>query len=457
MIKAFKKHPRVFAAAWKLALLGSIAGGLLTFQNCTQMPEGTEDQNTKLSEDMDFAYDTTIDQISYMSCPRIATAQKQPTDASMYYTFRVGAYRFGGIKLSDTFFSTYAKKTPERLADLLVNSKANSHTVLQLAVRQVGALNSLVTGPGTQAAGMDFSNLFVALGSNEVNANFITVGRDETTGLATGKRVRYLRDGTGNGAHVEGTLNFGSNAALQDDLRVKYLGSGAALLSLTYLEPTASGGGSNNSTPDVDVRNQGTVFPDKFPSNAGLAYGTGYQLTFSQPVGYGTPKGLPQYNASAQQTGIELLPYPSNWLNGVVERNLLTGAQGSASAWVCPTSLKFKVIRPGDENDATNPSGVCPRVADLDVNTNMEFAIARNAFKTEDWYINFASKCIVPKRSGGANSCYGGIGNTGAGVSYVQYDIANSNGCDPNSNETTNANLSRSCLAWASVCYRVSQ
>lgn len=439
----------------KIALIATILSVLLTFQNCTSSTEGTTSADTLLSENMDFSLDTTIDQIAYMSCPRVATTAKAPIDASMYFTFRAGAYRFGGVKLADTFYTTYQGKTQELLADLLVNSPANSSTLLQLAIRQVGSLNSVVTGPGAATQNMDFANMFTAFGPNALFTSLISTGL--VGSQITGTRTRDLPDGTGLGAHVEGTLNFGTTEALQDAVRTQYLGSGAGILTVTYLEPTTTGsgstaGGSSGTTgtaAQTDVRNQGTVFPTKYSNNAALAYGTGYQLQFSQPTG--SPKGLQQYNTSGVLTGTELLPYPSNWMTGVVEKNLLTGVSGSSSQWVCPDTLRFRVIRPGDEAD---PAAYCPRVPDLDVTTNMQFAIARNALRVEDWYINMDQHCILPKRSAATStySCYGDMTK----IDYVQYDVTNSAGCDPNSDETSNAANSKSCMAWATICYRVS-
>lgn len=410
---------------------------VVSFQNCTQPADlGYQDRNVALAEKTDFAYDATIDQIAYMSCPRVLTDKKVPVDSDLYFTFRAGAYRFGGLKLTDQFFQTVQKKIPDRMADILHMSPANRSTVPQLAIRKTGSLNSIVSGPGEALQNVEYSNLMAALGSLDVSSTLVNNGIDpsSTTLKLTQKRTRYMRDGTGRGAHFEGNLNFGSSESLQNDLRAQYLGTGAALLALTYLEPT-SGGGPDGGTPvaDTNVRSPGTVFPDKNPNLPGLAYGTGYQLTFAQPVA----GAVGFINGS----GVQETPYPSNILTMVTERNLQTGAQNSAQ-WVCPESLRFKVIRPGDEEE---PAASCVREPDPPKPWSTEYSVLRNALRSEDWYVDQAHKCVIPKRSLGY-SCYGKL-------LYVQYDHTQS--CDPNSNDESNKVNSKVCSAYVSVCYRL--
>lgn len=413
------------------------------FQNCTQYPEGDGDMFSKESKDMPFVIDSTVDQIAYMSCPRMATTEG-PIDNDMYFSFRVGAYRFGGMKLTDQFYTTNAKRTPERLADLLVHSPANSNTVLQLAVRSVANLNSLVTG-GTSKPGMDYQNMLAPLKANEVYKNIIDSGFSTRTMKPTGKRVKYLRNGTGYGARMEGSLNFGLSESLQDAVRTQFLGAGKAMLTLTYLEPSApTGGSTDNQAADTNVRNPGTVFPEE-KNNQGLAYGVGFDVRFNQPPG--GARGRIKINP-VTQTASEDIPYPSNILTQVQERNLLTGASGGVNQWVCPDPLRFRIIRFGDAND---PIHGCKRGPDKNLATNFELQIARNVFKVEDWFIDMENHCLIPKRPGGTNnSCYGEVDK----VAYVQYDYTSSAGCDPHSTGDSNGLNSKICLAWATVCYK---
>jgi len=419
---------------------------LVTFQNCTQPADlGSVDQNSEMAEKLDFAYDATIDQIAYMSCPRVVTSQQQkaPVDADLYFTFRAGAYRTGGIKLTSQFFQTVQKKNLDRMASILSESPANKNTVLQLAIRQTGQLNSLVYGPGNPTQNVEFANLMAQLGPVEISNALVNAGIVQNAGTLTltEKRTKFLRDGTGRGAHLEGNLNFGVSESLQESLRSQYLGSGAAILALTYLEPTESGGaapGGGTSIPDTSVRSPGTVFPLKNPNTPGLAYGTGFQLTFSQPRAGAV--GLKNVN------GQQILPYPSNVMTMVTEKDLLSGGQTGAQ-WICPTSLQFKIIRPGDEDDNISK---CDRVPDPPKPWSKEWTVLRNALRAEDWYVDSAHGCVLPKRSSGF-SCYGDMSK----IYNVQYDLTQS--CDPNSDDSSNALNSKICLAWVSLCYRADQ
>lgn len=437
------------------ALLGAV---LLTFQNCTQPAEmGNADANTVLSEKMAFSYDATVDQIAYMSCPNVVTQQKQNVDSDLYFTFRVGAYRFGGVKLTDSFYQTYKKKLPERMASLLSNSPANTSTLVQLAVRQVGNLNSLVVSPGNSTQNIDFANLLAVLGSSEMSTNIVQTGLDSSQNppILTEKRIKFLRDGTGRGAHFQGDLNFGTDESTQSSVRSQYLGSGAAMLTLTYLEPTAAAGNPSGGTPvaDTDVRSPATIGMGSTPGATppppapGLAFGTGFQLIFAQPVP--NAKGLQQGTPPTESR-----PYPSNVLFSVVEKDLLTGGEKGVQ-WNCPASLKYMIVRPGDENDVTASSpnqGPCMHTPDPPEPWDPEFAILRNALHSEDWYIDREHKCVIPKRSLGY-SCYGDMTK----VRYVQYELDNAAGCDPLSkDENSNSLTNKVCAAWVSVCYRMS-
>ncbi len=441
------------------ALLGAI---LLTFQNCTQpAPMEEVDANSVLSEKMAFSYDATLDQLAYMSCPNVVTADKRSVDSDLYFTFRAGAYRFGGLKLKESFFKTYQKKLPERMISLLQHSRANSGTVLQLAVRQSGNLNSIVVnGQGNPAQNIDFANLLAVLGSSELSTNLVNTGLDlnQDPPVMTQKRIKYLRDGTGRGAHLEGNLNFGSSENMQASLRNTYMGTGSALLALTYLEPASTGSDGGGPSTDTDVRNPGTigVTPDPDatppPSTPGLAFGTGFQMTFGQPVA--NARGLQErHPTTGAYTGVETLPYPSNVVTSVIEKDLLTGAINSNAQWSCPASLKYMIVRPGDENDI--PNGPCMHSPDPPEPWDQEFAMLRRALRTEDWYIDVAHKCVIPKRSLGY-SCYGDMTK----VRYVQYNlvdnITDTRGCDPHSfDQTTNTRTNRICAAWVTVCYRL--
>lgn len=438
------------AMSWKLrsgsvfrivSLLTILVCALLSFQNCSQSfnEEGLS-SNAKLAKKMDFAYDTTIDQIAYMSCP----ALKDNADPDAFFSIRAGAYRTGGIKLKDEFFETYSKKLPERLIDLLHDSPANSNTVLQLAVRQVGALNNVVKNAGQPKAGIDYANLFAALGTYETNTHLVKTGLDTESGLITGVRTKYMRaNGFIRGARMEGSLNFGSSESIASSLRDGFLNTGKAMLALTYVHASANGS-------ETDVRTPGLVFDDQ-AVEYDKAYGRGYRLSFFKPPG---ARGWPKHNANGTPIpGTEEVPYPTNILHTVTETNLLNpGDRTDIGNWVCPANLRFRIVRNGtDLADANCKRAPDPELSKVSADEAFRIRIARNSLRVEDWYIDFNSRgpndggCIIPKKDLGG--CYGDL-------SYVQYNYTSTDGCDPHSTKETNSLKSPVCLAWVSICYR---
>lgn len=438
------KNQRKFAAvAPALIIILTAALGIVGFQNCTQpVDTGGADANSILAQKMDFSYEASLDQVAYMSCPLL----KGNFDTDAYFTFRAGAYRSGGLKLKDDFFDTYQKKTSDRMIELLTQSPANSHTALQVAIRQVGTLNSLVAN-GAPKANTDYQNMMMELGTSEMASWLVHNGWDEENKAISGNMTRYMRDGSGRGAHMEATLQFGAAESVMSDVRDNFLNPGRAILAMTFVEP--SQGGSS----DTDVRSPSTIYslqnlqPTASPTprpNSAVAFGTGLQLSFQQPPG---AKGLIEKDSLGNSivNGRQLVAYPSNILSAVTERNLYPNDTRRVGVWTCPTSLRLRIVRADDLTE-----GGCQRVPDPDpasLNTAAwaEFKIARNSLRVEDWYIDWAHKCIIPKKNG--SSCYGEL-------NYVQYDYLGWGGCDPNSTKESNSLKSPVCLAWASICYR---
>jgi len=382
---------------------------------------------------MDFAYDATLDQIAYMSCP----ALKDNADPDAYFSIRAGAYRTGGLKLKDEFFQTYSKKLPERLIELLHDSPANSNTVMQLAIRQVGSLNTVIKNPGNPRPGIDYANLLAILGNYETNTHLVKTGLDPVTGAITGVRTKYMRaSGYLRGARMEGNLNFGSSESIASSLRDGYLNTGKAVLALTYAHASASGS-------NTDVRTPGLIFDDQ-PLRYDTAYGKGYRLSFTKPDG---AKGFPEYGPNGQpKPNTEVIPYPTNILYDVKEYDLLNPGVVTGS-WVCPTNLRFRIVRNGTDLTDAN----CKRAPDPELskvtnpNEALRIKIARNSLRVEDWYIDFENGCVIPKKDLGG--CYGDL-------LYVRYNYQSHPGCDPYSTKETNSYNSQACLAWVSICYR---
>jgi hypothetical protein len=209
---------------------------LMLFQNCSQAPSGdgltTEE---KAASQMDFSYDTTLDQIAYMSCAMMGTTSY---DQSAYFSFRAGAYRTGGIKLSDAFLSQYGGSSASWQSETLSLSASNTNTVLQLALRSKANLQNIETTSGTTVLGADFSNMFEQLGTTDLNTYFLQ---------QNASRVRYMRDGTPTGGRVEASLYFLNNPDLAEGLRTNLINSD--LFTVTYSDMQDQGTQSSARSP----------------------------------------------------------------------------------------------------------------------------------------------------------------------------------------------------------------
>ncbi len=440
---------------WKVALLLSLAAALVTFQNCSQPAStgGSVAQQATTASLMPFAYDATIDQIAYMSCPQLTTGS---FDTDTYFSYRVGAYRNAGMKFSDTFLTTYGTQPITTLTNTVSQSAANANTNLQLAIRSPANLNSVVSSSGSPVQGIDFYNMYASLGSVETTTALYNSSYNTITNLPTEVRSRTLRAGNKIGLHMEGTLQLGISEAQASSLRDDYFNTTQAVLALTYVEPVAGGSSAASTT---NVRSPATAFPTTQMTNASQAYGLGFQLHFAQPT-YNGLAGVGLLGLSTTGTRTQQGSYPDNVLTAVTEENLLNNGTAGTGTWVCPTDLQFRIVRNGLDITQPAPGATptdgtipCARMPDPDSSVmSNDLQIARNSLRVEDWYIDMADHCIIPKNING--SCYGTL-------NYVNYDFTNTAiGCDPNSSSGTNGNgistpgSNPICMAWASICYR---
>lgn len=398
----FDKKSRVIRPAAAIFAVGLL---IIGFQNCSQPPlVDSESQLESEASKVDFAYDSTIDQITYMSC---AVSEVGTFDAGAYFSFRVGAYRTGGIKLTDSFRQQEGKKPPEKQATLLGASPANSQTKVQFAIRKLDNFQVMYTSSGSSIHGQDYVNVFEPLGTMDLSD--LLVRTDSAT------RLKYLRNGTVFGSRLEGSLYFTKNPTLAGSIRTALRND--AFLAQTYAHsaPSQTGG---PGTGDTLARSPRDVIEGSSANPYTQVYGRGYNLKFAQPTVGTTPS-----NAN----------FPNVILREVSELNLAsTSDRSGLSTWTCPDNLRFRIVRPADSKSGATTCAMAPDPAVL---TN-DLSIVRNQIRVEDWYVDMTNRCIVPKKS--ITTCYG------AGVTQVRYDITQtcSEGVDP------------ACVSFASVCYR---
>lgn len=379
-----------------------VAGGFLVlgFQNCSQpVPVDSEEALKLAAAKVDFGYEATIDQISYMSC---AVSRPGTFDAGAYYSFRVGAYRTGGLRINDTFRAANGKKPPEKQAELLSESPANTSTNIQFSIRQLANFQMMYTGTGTAVRGQDYVNVLEPLGTLDLSDLLVRMDADS--------RVRYLRNGTVFGSRMEGSLYFTQNPTLAGSIRTFLRND--AMLAQTYSHM------AEGTTTDTLARSPRDTVPNSTANPYSQVFGRGYKIKFAQP----------SIGATASSAN-----FPDVVLREISEQKLTPLDTSSLSTWTCPDTMRFRIVRP---EDVRANRVVCTMAPDPTIPTQ-DLSIIRNQLRVEDWYIDMTNRCIVPKKA--PATCYG------SQVTSVQYDIT----------QTCQEGTGDACVSFASVCYRL--
>ena len=374
---------------------------ILLFQNCTQPPSSNGSTIDAAALNLDFAYDTVIDQIAYMSCSNLASGS---FDTSAYFSFRAGAYNQGGIGLRSSFLTNTATAPAVRKATLLSTSPANTNTVLQLAIRDINAYQNIRTASGTQPIlHEDYSNLFTPLGTLDV-ANAMVA-------MPANGRIKYYADGTVAGTRIEGDLSFASSYGLMNSIR--QITSNTSYMTLTYSHAGAanSSGGETLALSPADVGSLNTgVDTNK------SVYGRGFSLRYGQPSVSGLYAQFPQ---------VALREVDEYSLETITDRS-------NVSTWSCPAQMQFRIVRMQDLAVAGANCLIKPDPPTL----SNDLATVRNTLRFEDWYVDMDNHCIIPKKTG--PDCYG----SGATVIY------------PSGSACDSTNVATQCVAYTSICIR---
>jgi hypothetical protein len=387
--------------AYSIVALTALAAVMIFgFQNCSNpIPVDSDKVAAEAAAKVEFAYDATIDQITYMSC---AVAEPGTFDAGAYFSFRFGSYRNAGLRLNEAFRTANGKKPVDKQAELLSESPANTLTSVQVAIRDRKNFQTMYTSTGTAVRGQDYVNVLEPLGTLDLS--------DLLVKLDPAQRIKYLRNGTVFGARMEGSLYFTKNPTLAGSIRRNLIND--ATFALTYSH-TPSG-----ATNDTMARSPASVYEGSTANPNTQVYGRGFNMNFGQPVVGASPS-----NAN----------FPNVILRDVTEMNLLnTTDRAGLATWTCPDTLRFRIVRPEDVKANLATCGMAPDPAVL----TQDLAIIRNQLRVEDWYVDMINKCIVPKKA--PATCYG------SAVKVVQYDIS----------QTCQEGVDAACVSFASVCYR---
>jgi len=381
------------AVALSVAAVGS---------GCTSPVQSSgDDVITTAGKALAFSYDATLDQFTHMSCTNMPVGTNA-FSTSAYFTYRMGAYNQGGLTLSDSFYSSLKKFKTDSQAEILAASPANTSTVLQLAMRGRLDYQNLYLRAGTATANQDYWNMLTDLGNAETASTLVA--------NPSGSRIRYIRNGNPGGYRMEGSLYFSDNATMVQATRNFLSGSAnpSGLLTLTF------------SNGDTQARSPADTVSGSTVNKSRVVFGRGYQPSFGLPDVSSTGSGL--YNG-----------YPANVVTSFQEYSLDGTTLSPAPQWSCPVSLQLRIVR---ASDLTKAGANCVRKSDPAV-LSAELKLLRNTLKVEDWYIDLAHHCMIPKRSG--TDCYG----TRTDIAYTMGDTCG-----------TDANGFSNCVQYASTCYR---
>lgn len=374
----------------------------VSFQNCGQSGFGnSEDLQTlhfsTIGMKAPFAFDTKVDQITYMSC----FAGSAPTDSS-FFTLKVGAFGStgpnSGVKLRPEFLA-YAKSqikpvypnteiTVPQLTQVLTESPQNVMAIPRIGLRNRFNIHSTIVN-------LDNVNVLGNLSSENYMATYVSNDMLSTSAPNSSSFFQYFPLAPGNlegQRRLDGTLKFDlkdTGESLSAQIRKNLSDNpnnpdSAIILALTYPpypgdETQARAPASSSTKPDNKI-----------------AYGSGFDLKFSQETSRNTPH--------AQN--------PQNVLSSVNEFDLEKSSRPPISGWNC--SRRYKIYRNTDvgSNSALCPSfdehfprqGDTPEIQAYRKTWRKELEIAYNQLDPSAWEINPLYSCAYPKSPN--ISCY---------------------------------------------------
>lgn len=369
----------------------------LSFQNCAQPPDASESSasSSSFEDGLPLAYDFKLDTISHMSCSQMGAGENS-VEPRAYYTFRAGAYNnaTGGLSITSAFREATRFYSPAARAAALANSSINGNTGFHLALRVSNDLQRVFQVDEFRA-GQEQESFLGNLNAPEVAGPL--------SALQPGLYMNYF-PGTQSKRLIEASVRHLAYDNLVKEARDK-LQNGELMLVAALGDST-------------DVMSTSLRAPSDSTGNK--AYGSGFRLQFSLPVG--------------DNGGERRVLAPSG---GVTEIDLQTGQTVSAN-WNCSTSFQFKIVRP---EDVAAGRVTCFAGVDRFTSSAQQAALnaVRRVLRVEDWYVDLVNRCVMPKGgTAGGDLCYGTLGGR-----TIQYGVTN---C---SNTTTTQ-----CPHMVSVCIR---
>lgn len=374
---------------------------LMAYQNCAQAPEDSSlSSASSYQSKLPFAYQAQLDTIAYMSCSDVQAA----VDTRAYFTIRAGAYKStNGLSVSDEYLEATKYYTTTDRAKSLALSERNANMRLTLSIRDSSNLQQVWTeNGGDPVLGKDKESFVSQLDSDEIAGPLAALG--------SGSTFRNYFPGASEKRLLEASVRFYKYDNITTQTRNNLSSNSAILVA-----------GFTNSGDESDAK---LSAPSDFDSDTGYTsktrvYGVGYRVGFTLPL-----------NVISGQNRV--------LANSVSEINLANNSS-TGPGWTCPSEFQFKIVRPEDK--------IAGRVV---CNTGVDRATSaqqarldaiRRVLRVEDWYVDVANNCVVP-RSGG-DYCYGAAFAQNSGTKFISY---NATSCVDSATTT--------CPHYVSVCVR---
>ena len=364
------------------------------FQNCTSsVPFGNVDYYSKLTSSTTFPYEIGFDQVAYLSCSEQENVQSDGGDP--FFTFRVGAYRSQGLRITSQYRDQVEKVSDENVVNALRESTFSAGTQIQLSIRTFDSLQGIYHDPehGDGIEGLDYSYFFPTLGEHLFYGE-----QDLSHVLWFMKPGEYLRNYVGGRNapeyRFEGQVKFMAAELMAKGLRSHFSHRGILALGFTKVgEPL------NLLGPGSFLTSQDPGSGEKTPSQGAIndlrrnVFGMVVQPRFKQPT--------PLYGGSP---GPDMPPRVLASIKEYIVDSRKTNTD--IETWECPKEMQFMIVLPEDADEvgcATKPDPAEP---------DDQLRIIRQSLYSEDWWIDRRRRCIVPKGGVVEGSCYGLDKNT---------------------------------------------
>lgn len=370
---------------------------LFGYQNCTGggglTQSSRESSLSSSSTTQEHPYEFNVDTLAYSSCTYDAERDSKYLLDHGYFTFKVGGYLpESGLRIDPTFISKFRSPTPKVITDQLLKISQGKESDVVLSMRARNNLRYTVA-PQNPVLGSHFGATQFRMGRPTLVGQLSELLSGDYLRLVkyrdANDRVEFL-DSAVKPFAAQFVLNgdgSGSNEGHHSDFR-RSLGD-ENLLTMAF----------SQGIDDTGLLN--VKYPASAPDNSLM--GKGFNLQFAKPSGEGPDNIIYPGDPT---------PDLNRAISGISEVDL-SNAAAPRKAWKqCFPPLKIvqwvdALAEDRPELGLVNIVSPCPLVSDQDsvldnglINTQKaeRLAILRRVLPVQNWYINLAKNCVVPKQ-----------------------------------------------------------